>query len=75
MNKVWSSSAEAVKDIGPGASVAIAGFGIGHRFPTSLLVALRDSGVGDLTVVCNSLGASGQMRAQILALRKAAARP
>ena len=67
MNKVWNSSAEAVKDIGPGASVAIAGFGIGHRFPTSLLVALRDSGVGDLTVVCNSLGASGQMRAQILA--------
>lgn len=67
MDKTVASPAEAVADIPDGASVAIAGFGIGHRFPTSLIVALRDAGVRNLTVVCNSLGSVDQMRAQILA--------
>lgn len=57
---------EAVADVRPGSSIAVGGFGVQHRFPTSLLVAMRDQGTGDLTIVCNSLGASDQLRAQIL---------
>ncbi len=67
MDKFVGSPAEAVADIGDGSSVAIAGFGIGHRFPSSLILALRDRGSRDLCIVCNSLGAPGQVRAQILA--------
>src|SRR5690606_10861113 len=67
MDKVFASPADAVADIPDGASVAIAGFGVGPRVPTSLIVALRDKGTKDRTVVCNSLGAVGEMRAQILA--------
>ncbi len=67
MDKVYSSAAEAVADIPDGASIAVSGFGIGHRFPTSLIVALRDQGTRRLCVICNSLGAPGQLRAQILA--------
>jgi len=60
---VYDSPAEAVRQIQDGASVAIAGFGLGHRFPSSLILALRDQGTRDLTVVCNSLGAAGTPRA------------
>jgi 3-oxoacid CoA-transferase len=67
MDKVYASADEAVADIADGASVAISGFGIGHRFPTTLIVALRDHGARQLSVICNSLGAPGQLRAQILA--------
>ncbi len=67
MDKVMPTADAAVADIPDGASVAIAGFGIGHRFPSSLIVALRDQGAKQLTIVCNSLGAPGQLRAHILA--------
>ena len=60
MNKVVESASEAIKDISDGASVAISGFGLAHRFPNTLIFALRDKGVRDLTVVCNSLGAPGE---------------
>lgn len=67
MNKVIDSPAQAIADIPDGAVVAIAGFGIGHRFASSLIVALRDKGARNLCVVCNSLGGPGQIRGQILA--------
>lgn len=67
MDKVFDSPAAAIEDVATGASIAIAGFGIGHRFPSSLILALRDKGSKDLCIVCNSLGAPGQLRAQILA--------
>src|SRR5688572_15283343 len=67
MNKEVGSPAEAVLDIPEGSSVAIAGFGVRSRFPTSLIVALRDRGVKRLTVVCNSLGGVEDMRGQLLA--------
>jgi 3-oxoacid CoA-transferase len=60
MDKVIASPEQAVADIFDGATVALAGFGLAHRFPTSLLLALKDKGSRDLTVVCNSLGAPGQ---------------
>ena len=60
MNKVVSSATEAISDIVNGARVAISGFGLAHRFPNTLIFALRDKGVRDLTIVCNSLGANGE---------------
>jgi 3-oxoacid CoA-transferase len=56
MNKVVASAAAAVADIGDGASLGIAGFGVAHRFPSSLITALRDKGSSHLTVYCNGLG-------------------
>src|SRR5689334_4031494 len=67
MDKTVASPAQAVADIPDGATVAIAGFGVGHRFATSLICALRDQKTKDLTLVCNSLGDAGATRGQILA--------
>src|SRR5690606_18603917 len=70
MDKVVSSPAEAVADVPNGATVAIAGFGLGHRFPSSLIQALRDQGARELTLVCNSLGTRDEMRGQALVENK-----
>ena len=70
MNKVSASPAEAVADIRDGATIAIAGFSVGHRFATSLILALREKGTKELTLVCNSLGDPGATRGQILAENK-----
>src|SRR5687768_4832490 len=67
MDKVVSSPALAVDDIADGAAVGIAGFGVAHRFPSSLVTALRDRGVGGLTVYCNGLGQPGHPTAHLLA--------
>jgi len=67
MDKVIASPEQALADISDGATVAIGGFSVGHRFALSLIVALRDKGTRDLCVVCNSLGAAGELRGQILA--------
>jgi 3-oxoacid CoA-transferase len=67
VDKVFDSPAAAVADIADGSSVAIAGFGVTHRFPSSLITALRDQGAGRLTVYCNGLGVPGQPTAQLLA--------
>lgn len=67
MDKVFSSPAAAVADIMDGASIGIAGFGVAHRFPSSLITALRDHGARDLTVYCNGLGQPGHPTAHLLA--------
>ncbi len=67
MDKVVASPEQAVADIPDGATIAIAGFSVGHRFASSLLLALRDKGTRDLTLVCNSLGGPHEIRGQILA--------
>src|SRR5215203_5812460 len=67
MDKVVASPEEAVADIENGSTIAIAGFSVGHRFATSLILALREKGTRDLTLVCNSLGDPGATRGQILA--------
>lgn len=56
INKIYPSPAAAVADVPDGASVAIAGFGLTHSFPSSLTVALREQGAKDLYIVANSLG-------------------
>ena len=70
MNKVFASPEQAIADIPNGATIAIAGFSVGHRFATSLILALRDKGTKELCLVCNSLGDPGATRGQILAENK-----
>lgn len=70
MDKVVATPQEAIADIPNGATVAIAGFGVGHRFPSSLLLALREKGTRELCLVCNSMGGAGATRGQILAENK-----
>ena len=70
MDKVFDSAEAAVADVPDGASVSIAGFGITHRFPATLIAALRDHGARGLTVYCNGLGQPGQPTAQMLADNK-----
>jgi len=70
MNKVVASPEKAVADIHDGATIAIAGFSVGHRFANSLILALREKGTKQLTLVCNSLGDPGATRGQILAENK-----
>jgi 3-oxoacid CoA-transferase len=67
MNKVFDSPGQAIADIADGATIAIAGFSVWHRFATSLILALRDQGTKNLCLVCNSLGDPGATRGQILA--------
>lgn len=70
MQKVRATPADAVRDIPAGASIAIAGFGVAHRFPSSLVVALHERGTSGLTVYCNGLGQPGLPTAHLLAENK-----
>ena len=56
MNKVFTSPEEAVGDIEDGASIVIGGIGTPVAAPTSLIWALRDKGVKNLTLICNTAG-------------------
>jgi 3-oxoacid CoA-transferase len=67
MDKVISSPAVAVNDITDGSTIGIAGFGVAHRFPSSLVTALHRKGVRGLTVYCNGLGQPGHPTAHMLA--------
>src|ERR1700751_3973826 len=58
---------EAVADIGDGASIGIAGFGLSHRYPSTLISALGDKGSRGLTVYCNGLGQPGFPTGHLLA--------
>lgn len=53
--KVLESFAEAVADIQDGATLIVGGFGL-CGIPENLILALRDKGVKDLTVVSNNCG-------------------
>lgn len=66
MDKVVRSAAAAVADIEDGATIAIAGFGTGHRFPSDLILSLREKSVRNLCIVCNSLGSAADAPAQLL---------
>jgi 3-oxoacid CoA-transferase len=70
MNKVFPSAAEAIADLKDGATVALGGFSVGHRFALGLITALRDKGAKELCLVCNSMGAPGELRGQVLAENK-----
>jgi 3-oxoacid CoA-transferase subunit A len=59
VNKLWPSAAEALHGIlHDGMLLAIGGFGL-CGIPETLIVALRDSGVRDLTIASNNAGVDG----------------
>lgn len=55
MNKVCASAAEAIRDIPDGATLMVGGFGL-CGIPENLILALRDKGVKNLTVISNNAG-------------------
>ena len=69
MDKVVSSAAKAVADIGSGSSLAVGGFGL-CGIPSVLIGALLASGVGDLEIVSNNCGVDGWGLGQLLATRQ-----
>ena len=66
MRKPLLSATVAVEDISDGASILLGGFGVLQGWPHELLFALRDKGVKNLTLICNSPG-FGPYSPQILA--------
>ncbi|BBH68496.1 succinyl-CoA--3-ketoacid-CoA transferase [Actinoplanes sp. OR16] len=60
MSKLVDSAAAAVAAVArDGMTVAVGGFGLSGN-PTSLITALRDTGVRDLTIVSNNMGVDGK---------------
>lgn len=66
MRKSLYSATAAVADIPDGASILVGGFGVLQGWPHELLFALRERGVTNLTIICNSPG-FGPLSPQILA--------
>jgi 3-oxoacid CoA-transferase len=66
MDKVAVSAAAAVDDIRDGASIVIGGFGPMQGWPSSLIAALRERGVRNLTLIMNTPGV-GPLTPQTLA--------
>lgn len=59
-SKLWESAAAAVAEVArDGMTVAVGGFGL-CGIPHNLIVALRDTGVTDLTIVSNNMGVDGK---------------
>ncbi|MGW2342040.1 CoA transferase subunit A [Streptomyces sp. NPDC001661] len=56
MDKVVATAAQAVADVGDGASLAVGGFGL-SGVPNVLIKALFEQGTGNLSVVSNNCGA------------------
>lgn len=67
--KVAASAAAAVADIPDGARVLLGGFGVIQGWPMSLITALHQRGVRDLTIICNTPGV-GPTSPQILAEKR-----
>jgi len=66
MDKSYSSAADAVADIGDGASLAVGGFGL-SGIPHNLIGALLAQGAGSLEVVSNNCGIDGSGLSVLLA--------
>jgi len=59
-SKFRSSAADALADIvADGMTIAVGGFGL-SGIPSTLILALRDTGVKDLTIVSNNMGVDGK---------------
>src|SRR4030095_14311087 len=54
-NKILNSFAEAVRDIPDGARIIVGGFGL-CGIPEKAILALRERGTKDLTIVSNNCG-------------------
>jgi 3-oxoacid CoA-transferase subunit A len=70
MNKVFPSAGAALQGIvRDGQLLAVGGFGL-CGIPEALIAALRDSGVGNLTVISNNAGVDGFGLGQLLETRQ-----
>src|SRR5919112_6621924 len=69
MDKVVSSAAEAVADIGNGASLAVGGFGL-CGIPAALIEALLAAGVDELETVSNNCGVDAWGLGMLLAAKR-----
>ena len=58
-SKVFTDAGAALFDFGPGASVMVGGFGLSGN-PEHLIDAVRERGIGGLTVISNNCGNQGQ---------------
>jgi 3-oxoacid CoA-transferase subunit A len=66
MNKVISSSEEAIRDIADGATIMLGGFGL-CGIPENLIRALVAKGVKNLNTISNNMGVDGQGMGLLLA--------
>src|SRR3954462_15031565 len=55
MKKICTSFKDAIADIRNGATLMVGGFGL-CGIPENLILAIRDNGVKDLTVISNNCG-------------------
>jgi 3-oxoacid CoA-transferase subunit A len=70
MDKRWPSADEALREVvRDGQTLAVGGFGL-CGIPEALILALRDSGAKDLTVISNNAGVDGFGLGQLLATRQ-----
>ena len=70
MNKVFGSAQAALQDIvSDGQTLAVGGFGL-CGVPEALILALRDTGVKELTVASNNAGADGFALWELLQTRQ-----
>ena len=69
MGKVLSDAAEAVALVADGATIMVGGFGL-CGIPENLILALRDRGVRDLTIISNNAGVDGFGLGILLATRQ-----
>lgn len=61
INKLYKTVEEAVADIPDGATIMIGGFGHAIDRPQTLIKALANKGVKDLTLISNSAGVAGKL--------------
>src|SRR6266536_2810987 len=66
MDKTCATPESALADLTDGASIAVSGFGTSYGFACSLLMAARERGVKNLTLISNGLGTVGQLRGMLL---------
>jgi 3-oxoacid CoA-transferase subunit A len=69
MRKVITGAAEAVALIPDGAAIMVGGFGL-CGIPENLILALRDRGTRDLTIISNNAGVDGYGLGILLASRQ-----
>ena len=70
MNKIYPSAGQALQGlVRDGQLLAVGGFGL-CGIPEALIDALRDSGVGDLTVISNNAGVDGFGLSKLLETRQ-----
>jgi 3-oxoacid CoA-transferase A subunit len=69
VDKVISGAAEAVAMVPDGATIMVGGFGL-CGIPEHLILALRDRGVRDLTIISNNAGVDGFGLGILLATRQ-----